>query len=524
MINKNNIVSNVCFGWSVLFVIPILIITAASLFKSEEFELYRDIEHLLYEDDHPLLLLLLLSLVIGIIMFQIWSKQVGKKTFMNRPVSKADRYIVMAVAGGLSLFFLLLLRSKPYMDCVEVVEVARQFSRNDYSALSTPEHNSYLYIYSFQIGMVGVLELLFRLFGEGNYFSFQLLNVVGAAFMAGSIHELSKLVFDDDLIVHLTDLFICFCLPLYINVTFVYGDVIGWSLAAGALLYTLRWVKNRNGKNMVFAAVLIAAGVLLKSNDYIFLIAIVIIVVLRSIETKQWKSIVYAALCVVLTLALSAAVKYGYKTRAGISDFPEGAPASCWIAMSLIEDENFEKGWFNGYNVGTFVENNYDPAKTDQIASALVRERVVKFARHPKYALEFFMTKFVSAWNDPQFNSQIKIEWSTRHVENLSPLAVSIIEGRGRRLLFVLMNGMHFLVFFGALSGLLSALKKKGAVMTAYLILPTLGGMLFHLMWETQARYMIAYYMLLFPLSAYGLVQTATFILTILMKNKKSPI
>ena len=83
---------------------------------------------------------------------------------------------------------------------------------------------------------------------------------------------------------------------------------------------------------------------------------------------------------------------------------------------------------------------------------------------------------------------------------------------------------MHFLVFFGALSGLLSALKKKGAVMTAYLILPTLGGMLFHLMWETQARYMIAYYMLLFPLSAYGLVQTATFILTILMKNKKSPI
>ena len=40
----------------------------------------------------------------------------------------------------------------------------------------------------------------------------------------------------------------------------------------------------------------------------------------------------------------------------------------------------------------------------------------------------------------------------------------------------------------------------------AYAILPIFGGMLFHLIWETQPRYMIGYYSMLFPIATAGLI------------------
>ena len=496
--------------WLYIFLIPTAILTVSSLFKSEEFELYRDIEHIIYENDHPLILLILLLLFVLIIRFLLRKKAECAPQVLSKS-KNYDLYFLMSAAGICSLFFLLELRSKPYMDCVELIAVAEQFSRNDFSALSTPDHNSYLYIYAFQIGMVSILEVIFRLFGEGNYFIYQLLNIIGVIAIVRNIHEISILIFDDKNVVRLTDLLLCFCFPLYINVTFVYGDILGWAFAIGALLSTLRWVCDRKVSHLIVTAISISVGILIKSNDYIFLIAILIIIFLESARKREWTTLLYGVLCVVIAFLLPFTVKAVYASRAGIDQYPTGAPASCWIAMSLIEDRNFEKGWYNGYNISTFVESGYDPELADQIASARIAERLSTFVHHPKYALGFFMTKFVSAWNDPQFNSQIKIEWSTRHVEGLSPLALSIIEGRGRRLLFLAANILHYFVFSGTLAALVILLKKKDQTtrLAAYLILSVLGGMLFHLMWETQARYMIPYYVLLFPAAAYGLMKMA---------------
>ena len=497
--------------WLCLFLIPVTVLTAASLFMSEEFALHMDVERLIYEKDHPLLLLILFALFLVLLAYL--------KRFSARSpvlpailkVRKTDRYIVMIIAGLLSLFFLLVLRSEPYMDCRELIAVANRFSRNDFSDLSTPNHDSYLYIYAFQIGMIGLLEILFRLFGENNFFLFQLLNVIFAAVMAGSIHEIAATVLEDDAVLKLTDLFLCFCFPLYINVTFVYGDVIGWSLACCALMMVFRWVRDDRKSRLAAAAFFIAAGVLIKSNDYIFLIAMVIILAVESVRKKDRTAVLFAVLWIALTVVLTSSVKNLYAKRAGINAFPSGAPATCWIAMSMTEHRDFEDGWYNGYNISTFVESGFDPVIANETASEKIKERLSLFAHHPKYAARFFLTKFVSAWNDPQFNSQIKMEWSTRHVEDPYPLAVSMVEGTGRKILFHMMNVLHFFIFAGTLIRLIWCVRRddEPSRMTAYLILPVLGGMSFHLLWETQARYMIPYYALLFPAASAGILSAA---------------
>ena len=497
-----------CFRrfWSYLFLTLILILTIASLLYSEEFELYRDIEHLLFTKDHPFLLLLSLGLVFALIV--IHSKHSEENvTVPNVRTPDVGKYMVMFISALLSLFFLLTLRSQPYMDCINLIETADQFRNNDYSSLLAPEHNSYMFIYSFQIGMVLVLECLFRILGSANYFAFQLLNVIAAVIMTRNVHELAKLIFKDEDTVRLADIFLCLCLPLFINVTFVYGDVIGWSFAVGALLCTMRWVSDKQLRHLIIAAILIAAGIQIKSNDYIFLIAILLIIFCEVSDSHQWRALLCAALCAMLPFLLSSCIKSFYANRAGIESFPQGTPASCWIAMSIIEDKDFEDGWYNGYNITTFRESGYDRQIADQVARAKIAERIDTFIHHPKYTIKFFGRKLISAWNEPQFNSQIKMEWSTRHVENLSPVAKWMIEGSGRRVLFHIMNVLHFIIFAGTLIWMIVCLRSRDNELrrTSYLILPVLGGMMFHLLWETQSRYMIVYYILLFPAAAAGI-------------------
>lgn len=74
-----------------------------------------------------------------------------------------------------------------------------------------------------------------------------------------------------------------------------------------------------------------------------------------------------------------------------------------------------------------------------------------------------------------------------------------------------MMNVLHFFIFAGTLIRLILCVRRDAdpSRMTAYLILPVLGGMSFHLLWETQARYMIPYYALLFPAASAGILFAA---------------
>lgn len=513
--------------YTAIFALMAGILTVMSALRSSYFDADRDIETPIYKWDLPLLLIGVYLILLAVLA------KAGK---YKAPKAEKAGIAAAFVSLFLSLGFLVILQSKPYMDCSALVEIASAFNKGDFSALNSPTGDTYLYIYPFQIGYIVYLQIIFRIFGDGNYFAVQVINAFFAAWMVWSIFKIAGELSaaktetaakkepadgtaffaaedEKNQFQFITAVLLVFCLPLFIDVTFVYGDVPGWAFGTAAFYCVLHWVHNRSRyRYLIFAAMLLTCGYMLKTNIAVFIVAAVIVIFLECLRNRQWKPFLLALMCVVLPVLVNSGVKEGYAKVAGVDEFPPGTPSTCWIAMGMIESNDFENGWYNGYNIQTFEESGYNTEIADEMAKATIRERISLFAHHPGYAAKFYLRKFVSAWNDPEFDSQIKMNWGTRRNERISPIAKWLIWGNGGNILYWIMNILHFIIFASCFAEVVRALRKRDDLsrMISYSILLPFGGMLFHLLWETQARYMIGYYCMLFPAAGDGLVHLSS--------------
>ena len=482
--------------------------------KSVYFELYEQNEIPRYTGDRPLLLLaaLLLAVGAGWLIHKRTVKNKEKIFFGGEAFGKCPPLLAAALlaAGTISLIFLFLLRPQPFADSIAVSEIAGQFLRGDFSVLGSPTAagDDYMIVYPFQIGFIAFLQLIYSLFGEGNYLALQLINVVAILCMVRNLYELAGEVFDS----RETQTYFLWMsmgmLPLYLHVGYVYGELCGWSLAIGSFLLLFRYLRDHKKRHILWAGILLAAAIQIKSNEEIFLVAFVMILAAAAFVRKKLSPVLLAVYMIAAALLLGTAVETGYTKAAGISEFPKGAPKSSWVAMAMLEDEYAEFGWYNGYNRKNYTEHNYDYEASDQAAKESIRESLTKFLQNPSHAVYLYYKKFESSWDDPSFQSQITIEWESRHTEGLSAPAESILYGTGRRILYWIMNIVHFIVITLAAWRMLLSFRKgekeKQWKMAAYL-LPVFGGLLFHMLWETQCRYLIIYYCMLFPVAADGM-------------------
>lgn len=484
--------------------------------KSVYFDLYEQNEIPCYKSDRPLLLLaaLLLAAAAGWLIHRriCGDKKKIYPRFETSGKCPPRLAAALLVAGTISLIFLFLLRPQPFADSIAVSEIAGQFLRGDFSVLQFPTAagDDYMIVYPFQIGFIAFLQLLYFFFGAGNYLALQLVNVIAILCMVRNLYELTGEVFDSR---EAQTYFLWMSmgmLPLYLHVGYVYGELCGWSLAIGSFLLLFRYLRDHRKRHILWAGILLAAAIQIKSNEEIFLVAFVMILAAAAFARKKISPILLAVYVTAAAMLLGTAVQAGYTKAAGLSAFPKGAPKSSWVAMAMLEDEYAEFGWYNGYNRKNFTEHNYDYEAADQAAKESIRESVTSFLQNPAHAAYLYYKKFESSWNDPTFQSQIAIEWESRHTEGLSAPAESILYGTGRKILYWIMNVVHFIVI--ALAGwrvLLSFRKEereKQWRMAAYL-LPVFGGLLFHMLWETQCRYLIIYYCMLFPVAADGMRQ-----------------
>ncbi len=492
-----------------------VVLAVLSACKSVYFALYEQNETPLYADDRSLLLLAALLLVV--VAGWLLHKKIGedKKGILcaGETAGKCPLLLAAAliVAGTISLVFLFLLRPQPFADSIAVSKIAEQFLQGDFSALqSAADGDDYMMVYPFQIGFIAFLQLLYSVFGAGNYLALQLFNVIAILFMVRNLYELTGEVFES----RETQTYFLWMsmgmLPLYLHVGYVYGELCGWSLAIGSFLLLFRYLRDQKKRHILWAGILLAAAIRIKSNEEIFLVAFVMILMAAALVRKKWSPVLLAVYMVALAVVVGTAVKAGYTKAAGISEFPKGAPKSSWVAMAMQEDEYAEFGWYNGYNRKNFVDHNYDYEAADQAAKENIRESLNHFLQNPVHAAYLYYKKFESSWDDPTFQSQITIEWESRHTEGLSAAAESILYGTGRKILYWIMNIVHFIVITLAGWRMVLSFRKqereKQWKVAAYL-LPVFGGLLFHMIWETQCRYLIVYYCMLFPVAADGMRQ-----------------
>lgn len=454
---------------------------------------------------------------------------------------------MLLVAGGMSLFLVLVIRGNATNDALQLDEIMQAFSRGDYSSL---QEGGYLFVYPFQVTYVLIGQVIQALCGPSNYLVYQLLNVVSILCNLYFLYQITWELFHDRRVCAVMQLLSMGCWFYYVFATFIYADLWSFAVQSAAFLLEIRYLNRRRLRDIIGAGICIAAATLLKTNCYVALIAMILILLMDAVRAAVsatagtgatgkagssenagvsrnaeasgnsagalvLRAVLLGVMFIVLTKGAQSAVNLGTARAAGIEKMPEGVPSAAYFAMGMEETEG-KYGWYNGRNVGLFRDAGYDREQTVLDAKETMKASIGEFQNSKRYLIRFYAGKFLSQWGDPTCVSMREMEETRRHTGELPKLVDSLIFGTGSRILQWGMNVTHSLIYLGLTIYLLSvagaALRKKQYLHLRtvsepeiLLVLFLVGGMLFHQIWEASGRYTMRYYLTMLPLAAWGI-------------------
>lgn len=522
----------ICILSTILFVI----LAVVSFFRTAYVEnAYEIIIQLRW--DNPLfnILYLILAILICYGLFRFFSKiKHGEKILL---------ILSCLWVFGASLLWTYFSKSGPASDCGSVYYAAKQFARNDFSALAY--RDSYFSVYPFQLGLASFYEIIFRFVGSDNFHILQGVNAICLVICLLSQYGLCKCLFSSKKAPMYSLLLTDFCIPFIMYGSYIYGEVPSFAfILFGSFMIILflnsflsddtdnRFWSSHMQLFRILTGTLgflsIVASLWVRKNSLIFLIALGIILVLFFI--KKWSAfsklqkvflLIYFVAMFVLAVEIIPLVQNMYAQRSG-KDINRGVPTTTYLAMGLMEADA-GPGGYNGYNFETFtVTADYDHDKASAIGLEAYRKRLDYFLSHPSYALSFMFAKFCNQWLNVGWAifDSIYVPFGER-----LPIIESCFSGP---LYFVLVNYMsgYQMVLYGlvAFSLTASAFFKKATANSKqdttyestpfyYLFLLTaVGGAIFYLIWESSGRYVLPYAIFVLPHAAYGLAFLDDFI------------
>ena len=485
--------------------------------------------------------LLLLSMAVVLVLMRIvmkWmtrsesssgSESSSRSESWTRSVSEQGKsgerpsfpWPMLLAAGGMSLFLVLVIRGNATNDALQLDEIMQAFSRGDYSSL---QEGGYLFVYPFQVTYVLIGQVIQALCGPSNYLVYQLLNVVSILCNLYFLYQITWELFHDRRICAVMQLLSMGCWFYYVFATFIYADLWSFAVQSAAFLLEIRYLNRRRLRDIIGAGICIAAATLLKTNCYVALIAMILILLMDAVKAAMsaaagkeasgtassesvaasgdtvgnassesaapsenvapfenvaasgnagagnsagalvLRAVLIGAMFVVLTKGAQSAVNLGTARAAGIEKMPEGVPSAAYFAMGMEETEG-KYGWYNGRNVGLFRDAGYDREQTILDAKETMKASIGEFQNSKRYLIRFYAGKFLSQWGDPTCVSMREMEETRRHTGELPKLVDSLIFGTGSRILQWGMNVTHSLIYLGLTMYLLSvagaALRRK---------------------------------------------------------------
>lgn len=391
----------------------------------------------------------------------------------------------------------------PSGDSGMVLDASVFASKNDFSFLNY----DYFHYYPYQLGYVFFNEILIRMHNiftlYETAFFIEVLNVIFLAFSYCALILLNKELFNDNRICAITTLIFALSAAPIIFSVFIYGIIPGLTFAAWAFYFEVKYLKTDKFVFAIISAVFIAAAMVIKPNYLIFLIAMIMLVIIKFISRKRFiKDIAFVLVAIILANAASPIVIHLYEKRASI-ELGDSIPYASWISMGLNESV-IAPGWYNPtYTVFNFSDNDRNAEKTAKVSKENIKERGIFFMKHPQYTHNFFYLKTVSQWNETSYqsiwNNQVRVQYKDK-----GTIARIICNGKGEKLAKKWMDIIAQFVFISSSIGLLFCIKNKN-VLTLILPITVFGGFLYHTISEGKSQYIMPYYILLLGFAAYGI-------------------
>ena len=522
--------------YSILF--AVMLFTAAAVGLIFRIRMERGIEN-----DRPLFVMHDFKAYIPLLILTAALLYLLMKFFAAHPVIRGRTVLIIAAAaaGIISLWFIWLVKGLPTSDANTLNQIINRILNGDLSDIRGPSPGErwYLGIYPFQLTYVLTGEIIGRLFGPDRFIVYQLLNVISIILTVCLLYGIAGECFEDTGAALWTAVLSAGMLFLFLYSSHIYNDI--WSLApqTAALYFAVRYLNRGRLREGIFCALCMALAVFFKSNCYIALIAVEIMMLFsllqqtdhgkaknsgkegngtRTGRCPQWAlTLILMILMPLVCKGLTGAVQDLYARRAGMDEMPGGTPAAAYFEMGMLEGDN-SYGWYNGYNAWVIQEYDYDSSAAAERSIADLKDTVSEFAKRPRYAVKFYLMKFLSQWLDPTCCSMREYELTARHQEGKQPAILQdYIFGRRAYLIEQLTDVYHTLIYLLVLVYLVQRAAKSRRSRKvkeetgsfgygpALLILFILGGMLFHQIWEASSRYVLRYYITMIPLAGAAL-------------------
>lgn len=363
----------------------------------------------------------------------------------------------------------------------------------------------YLSSYPHQMGLIALLELIYRISGPENYHAFQVLNSLGAGAVVYLGYKIIRMITKrQEPAVYFLLLMLC-CHPLYIYVCYVYGEVLSVCLSFLAVYALLLYLERYQIRYAVLLGVSLTLACLVRSNCYIVIAAAACVLLVKMIADRRLRhGLVLVGSLAMFFVAHTALLKT-YEQRLGFS-LEKGMPTILWVAMGLQEGggEGMEReaGWYNGFAYDVFVDEcGRDQEASKKIGYQAIAESLTHFKENPAYAKNFFWRKIGSQWGEPTYSC---LQETNRRIEERSAFMDRLYKGDLWPGFVRFMDVYQSVIYFGALLCLLLLIRKRVQVEQLTLLIVVIGGFIFYIFWEAKSRYVLPYFVMLIPYAAWG--------------------
>lgn len=496
--------------------ILVLLIGLASIFITAYFPstLENAIEKTDYRNDNIILNTVLVC--IGLAIIYLLQK------ILDKIKIKYVLTIFSIIFIVLSTLFCIYIKIGPIADQGFMITGAQAVLARAMSSFIEP--GGYLDMFPYQFGYViyaavilkilGKLTFITNLINIDGFIYFQILNSIYNVINMILLYLIAKKIFKENknILNILTILIIGFSLYLFFFNTHIYGNIPGLMFSLIAVYFTISYLQNRKFYNIVITGISISGAIIFKSNFNIFLCGIVIILImdfLKKIELKKFGMIL-------VILGIFAFSQWGLNKVIGRiiqMPTPSGVPMISYVYMGFAPSNSLSSGWYTADVIEIYNRSGHNTEEAEKETKRLMVERINHFKNDLKEANRYFWDKVKSTWLNPTFQTIWIITPGSRasdpnYADYLAerPL-ISDMVGYNEELYKIeeqYFDTYQIIIFVFAGISLISLRKEDS---TEILLLPVifLGGLIFHILWETKSIYVIQYYYILLPFAAKGI-------------------
>jgi len=382
----------------------------------------------------------------------------------------------------------------PIWDQLQVYYGALEFHAGKYDLM-----DSYYNTYPQQYGLSFIYELLLWL-GPG-YRLFQYINVILIGIIIYFVYLLTDELFHNEEANFYAIIGVAIFTPLPLYVNFVYGELWNMSLGLVSIWAMLRYLSTKNIRYGVLSVLMMSVAMVARINIVVWAIALMLVLLVYGFSHREGTTLMLAILILAIPILSVQAVKVSYELRSGKEILP-GAPYIMTISMGL--QEQWEgPGYYSGYTNGIFNGvANRDKDVATEIAMEDIKVRMREFMDNPAYARDFFQRKIWQQWNEGTYNSLIMTCTFEQAPEGI---VQSVYYGKGEKVIYKWCNWYLFVIYFFVMAYAIVSVVRKREIEQSILIVALIGGLIFSIVWETKARYMFPYTVLMFPCMAAGM-------------------